>query len=160
MLAQQRQSGSSGEAGLSLVAAGPAVAPGMAPGVAPGVAQGVVPGAAPGVGRSLLGRLLLRRLRYPNAYAWFILLSTLDILLTGVLLHLGGREVNVVALTVLEHYHLVGLVVFKFATVLLSIGMCELIALRRPHLGRKIAVWAAVITAVPVALSLLMLMPG
>ena len=38
---------------------------------------------------------------YQNEYAWFLLVSALDVMLTWVILALGGREANAIANSVL-----------------------------------------------------------
>jgi len=43
------------------------------------------------------GLLGLPPVRYPNAYVWYVFLSTMDILFTWMILTAGGREVNPVA---------------------------------------------------------------
>ena len=45
---------------------------------------------------------------YPNRYVWFVLLSTLDVVLTFVILWLDGREVNGIADWILQRYGIGG----------------------------------------------------
>lgn len=86
---------------------------------------------------------------YPAEYVWFVLVSALDVMLTWVILVLGGREVNAVADSVLTRWGLRGLVAFKFALVLLVILVCEAVGRRKPETGRKLARAAVAITCVP-----------
>ena len=86
---------------------------------------------------------------YQNEYAWFVLVSALDVMLTWVILVLGGREVNAVANSVLSRWGLRGLVAFKFALVVFVILICEAVGRRRPETGRKLARAAVAITCFP-----------
>jgi len=95
--------------------------------------------------------------QHPNQYIWFVLVSSLDLMLTCVILNLGGAEVNAVANAVLSYGGLPTLVMFKFALVTLVIVFCEWITRRNPRAGFKLAEWAVAITAIPVAISLIQL---
>jgi Domain of unknown function (DUF5658) len=92
---------------------------------------------------------------YPQVYLWYVLVSSLDIMFTWVLLHMGGEEVNVLADYILRRWDLTGLVVFKFMLVSLVICVCEYVGRRRPKLGRILAEWAVGITCIPVLLAVL-----
>ena len=95
-------------------------------------------------------RLWEQRVLYPEAYFWFIVLSTLDLLLTSLILHLGGRELNPIAHAVLVQWDLTGLTIFKFMMVGLVLCLCEAIGRLRWSTGRAVA-WVGVgITCVPV----------
>lgn len=87
---------------------------------------------------------------YPEAYFWFIVLSTLDLLLTSLILHLGGRELNPVAHQVLMQWDLMGLSIFKFMMVGLVLCLCEAIGRLRWSTGRAVAWFGVGITCVPV----------
>jgi hypothetical protein len=92
---------------------------------------------------------------FPDHYCWYILACALDLMLTGtILIHFGGIEVNRIAHRIIEASGLGGLVVFKFATVLLVIGICELIGRRQERTGRRLAEWAIALSAIPVVLAL------
>lgn len=95
--------------------------------------------------------------QHPNQYVWFVLVSALDLILTCVILNLGGVEVNAIANAVLSYGGLTTLVLFKFALVTLVIVFCEWITRRNPRAGFKLAEWAIAITAIPVAISLIQL---
>ncbi|MCC5828401.1 MAG: hypothetical protein JJU36_03040 [Phycisphaeraceae bacterium] len=87
---------------------------------------------------------------FPTAYTWFVVLSAFDLLLTSLILHLGGREVNVIANAVLMQWDLLGLTIYKFSLVLLVIVLCEMIGRLKEHLGRMVSGLAVAITAFPV----------
>jgi hypothetical protein len=97
-----------------------------------------------------------RHVLYPNTYLWLVLASSLDIMLTWVVLHLGGYEANGLAAVALANHGLPGLVAFKFAFVTLVIVICETVGRRHPSAGRKLAVAAVAITCFPVVLALLL----
>ena len=90
---------------------------------------------------------------YPDTYAWFVLLATLDIALTWIVLFFGGEELNALARWILARYELIGMVVFKFSIVVLVICSCEYIGRRQWMTGRRLAEWAVAISAVPVVLA-------
>ncbi len=96
---------------------------------------------------------LLRTARYPQAYVWFIFVSALDLMMTWVVLYFGGREVNVLADYVLNRWALPGMVVYKFALVIFVIFICEVVGQHRPRLGRRLSIFAVVITLVPVVIA-------
>jgi hypothetical protein len=98
-----------------------------------------------------------RAVRYPNCYAWFVLLASLDLMLTWAVLHLGGLEMNHVADAVIRRWDLPGLVAFKFAIVALVIGICEVVGHRHDATGRRLAEWAVALTSVPVILAVFQL---
>jgi len=91
---------------------------------------------------------------YPKFYTWFLLFASLDILLTGVVLFVGGDELNAFALYIFAYGGLPGLTAFKYANVLMIVLICEWIGRRRIQIGRKLIILATVISVVPVAASL------
>ena len=103
---------------------------------------------------SVWGRAVL----YPNVYVWYVLLASLDVMLTTVILAAGGYEMNSLADRVLGRWGLPGLVVFKFSLVLLVVAICEVVGRRNDRTGRKLAEWAVAITAIPVVVSLVQLL--
>jgi hypothetical protein len=92
---------------------------------------------------------------YPNLYLWYILASSIDIMLTYVIIYgLGGREVNGVANNLLHQFGHWGLIGLKYATVVLVVAICEIVGRRNLAFGRKLAVAAIVISAFPVGAGL------
>lgn len=85
--------------------------------------------------------------RYPNHYAWFVLASSLDILMTMIVLELGGREANPLAERVITAFGMHGVLVFKFAMMGLVILLCEIIGRQRDLWGRRIASFAIIVPA-------------
>jgi hypothetical protein len=96
--------------------------------------------------------------RYPNEYVWFVFVSALDLMLTWIVLHFGGREANGIANTILQRFGLVGFVIFKFALVVLVICLCEVIGRHNDRVARRIATFAVAITCLPVLLSIVLLL--
>ena len=94
---------------------------------------------------------------YQDHYAWFVLVSALDVMRTWVVLHAGGREVNAIAATVLQRWGLEGMVVFKFALVAFVIGLCEVIGRRNIVAGRRLAAWAVALTCIPLLVAAVLL---
>jgi hypothetical protein len=103
------------------------------------------------------GFLSLPQMRYPNEYVWFLFLSSMDVMLTWAILTRGGREVNPVAKEVIFEWGLPGAIGFKFALMLFVIVSCEVIGRQRDRLARNVAQIAIVLSALPVAYSLLLL---
>lgn len=101
----------------------------------------------------LPARWSTRNALYPNAYCWFLLLASLDVMVTGVvLLVYGGFEANAIAAAAIERFGVSGLLLVKLPSVLVVLAMCELIGRRREGVGRALAVSAAALTALPVLL--------
>jgi len=107
----------------------------------------------PGVPRSRLAPVL-----YPTVYPWYVLMAALDIMVTWVILVLGGHELNVLADWVIQRYDLPGVVSYKFALVVLVIVVCEIVGRRRYDAGLRLARWAVALTAFPVVVGLVHLL--
>jgi hypothetical protein len=102
-----------------------------------------------------------RPVLYPNHYAWFVLFSALDILLTHTILArfgaYGGRELNSIADWVIKQFGLWGAIGLKFATVIFVVLICEVVGRKSAASGRRLA-WAVVgLSILPVAWELLAL---
>ncbi len=96
---------------------------------------------------------------YPNMYAWYILISSLDVMCTWVLLwHFGGQEVNSVARYVLEEWDLIGIVVYKFTLVVVVILICEVVGRQRYDLGRRVSRLGVIVTCFPVIAALVQML--
>lgn len=96
-----------------------------------------------------------RHVLYPNQYVWYVLVSSLDLIMTNtVMTHFGAREVNTIADKAIQLFGFWGLIGLKFATVVVVIAICEFVGARRPALGKKIAEWAVAISAVPVVVAI------
>jgi Domain of unknown function (DUF5658) len=93
---------------------------------------------------------------YPNHYAWYVLAGTLDILLTHFIVsHLGGGEANELARRILVRHGWPGLVALKYSTVIVVIIVCEIVGRKNKKAGRRLALAAVVLSALPVGLGLL-----
>ncbi len=95
---------------------------------------------------------------YPSHYTWLIFLSAMDIMMTAIVIYRGGYEANGLADIVLRHFDLPGMVIFKFALMIFFIAVCQLVGRRNPTAGRRLAVAAILITAIPVTLSFWLLL--
>ncbi|MDY7107398.1 MAG: DUF5658 family protein [Planctomycetota bacterium] len=101
-------------------------------------------------------------MRYPNAYLWLILFSTMDVMLTWKILSKGGTELNPVAKMVLDYWNerwgdpwdLWGAIAFKFCLMIFFIIACEVVGRQRDIVGRWLARVAVVVSAFPVFYSL------
>ncbi len=92
---------------------------------------------------------------YPNHYAWYVLVSFLDVMLTvKLLLHLGAREVNTIAQFSIELFGTWGLIGLKTLSMVVVVLICEFVGRRQQPLGRKIAVMAIAVSLIPVTSAL------
>jgi Domain of unknown function (DUF5658) len=96
--------------------------------------------------------------RYPNHYTWLVFLSALDIWITWIVLHHGGREANALADGILRHFGAMGLVAYKFILVALVVILCELIGKRNERAGAQLASAAIVLTCLPIAIGIAQLL--
>ena len=89
------------------------------------------------------GAVHRRPVLYPDQYAWFVLFSALDIILTHTILEyffdFGGREANTIADWVIRQYGMWGAIGLKFLTVVAVVVLCEVIGRLSPHAGRRLA---------------------
>jgi hypothetical protein len=97
-------------------------------------------------------------MRYQNAYIWFVFVSSLDIMLTWVILRKGGVEVNPVAKEVIATWGLPGAIGFKFALMLFVIISCEIVGRTRDGVARKLILLGILISSFPVFWSLTLLL--
>lgn len=97
-------------------------------------------------------------MRYPRAYTWLVLLSALDLILTGLALQFwGGEEINPFAAYVIDEFGFGWTIAFKFGMMLLAIMMCEFAGRRNDRVGRRLALACVLINAVPVVWTLCLL---
>ena len=105
-------------------------------------------------GRTGLTAAVSSPVRYGGFYPWYILLASLDIMLTWVVLTMGGQEVNGVALWALALGGLNGIIALKFATVTVVVVICETIGVRDERAGRRMAQWSVAVSAVPIVVAI------
>lgn len=104
------------------------------------------------------GAFFSRAALYPQYYVWYVFLSALDVLLTWVILHLDGREANVLADWIIRRHNLPGVVAFKFTLVVAVVLVCEFVGRRNRRAGRKLARWMIVLSAFPVVVGTVQLL--
>ena len=105
-----------------------------------------------------VGFVLRRAVLFPNVYVWYVLFASLDVILTWVILHWGGSELNALADWIIRRHDLLGIVTYKFALVLFVVLICEIVGRRNRRRGLKLARWAVILTAFPVVVALIHLM--
>jgi uncharacterized membrane protein len=92
-----------------------------------------------------------RPVLYPDRYAWYVLASSIDIMMTvTVLVHLGFGEVNTFARWSIDRFGTWGLIGLKFASVIVVVFICEFVGRRHPRLGGRIATLAIALSLFPV----------
>jgi hypothetical protein len=98
---------------------------------------------------------------FPNLYCWFLLFSSLDIMLTHTILGrfgaFGGRELNSIADYIIKAAGLWGAIGLKFITCAIAIGIVEYVGRRRPALGLRLAKLMLVLSIFPVVWELIIL---
>jgi hypothetical protein len=94
---------------------------------------------------------------YPNVYVWYVFLASLDIMMTWIVLHLDGFELNPLADWVIQRGGLPATAAYKFALVLVVVLVCEVVGRHSNDMGRRLAEWAVAVTAIPVALAFVQL---
>ena len=97
------------------------------------------------------------QVQFPNYYVWFVLFGSMDIMLTWVILHLGGSEVNPIARRIIDRWDLPGAIAFKFTLMIIVLLVCEFVGTRRRALGLLLAIVAIVVSAFPVLYSFVLL---
>ncbi len=95
---------------------------------------------------------------YPNAYAWFIVAAALDVVVTWMILHAGGSELNALADWVIRRFDIAGVVSYKFLLVALVLVICEVVGRRNARRGLLLACWAVALTVFPVVVGLVHLL--
>ena len=95
--------------------------------------------------------MLKRPVLYPRAYMAYVALAAVDVLLTSLILSLGGDELNKLAAWVFSEGGITGATFFKFATVVLVLLVCEIAGRHNDGgLGRGLVRWAVIISLAPV----------
>ena len=107
--------------------------------------------------KSMPMSLLTRHMRYPNSYAWLLLLSSMDIMLTWVILLFGGSEVNPLARQIIDHFGLPGMIIYKFALIVFFITICEIVGTLRDSTGWLLSKFSVMIACVPVVWAMYLL---
>lgn len=113
---------------------------------------------------SALAPVVYDPLRYGRAYSWLVLFSTLDVLMTGIILTgllsvhgVNGFEANPIARSVINQWGMLGASLFKFALVFLAITLCEYIGHLREPVGRRLSWLMVSIGVIPFLWSMLLL---
>lgn len=96
--------------------------------------------------------ILRRDLLFARFYLWFIAASAFDIVMTALVLSIGGYEANPMANFVIARFGLHGAMAYKFALAILVICCCETIGRRDPRTGRAIAGFAIIMPAIAAVL--------
>jgi len=104
---------------------------------------------------------LRRAVLYPDGYAWYVLASALDIIVTvTVLKYLGFREVNSFAQKSIDYFGTWGLIGLKFLSVIVVVFICEYIGRRNQRTGRKLVAVAIVLSLFPVLFAIAQIIWG
>jgi len=105
------------------------------------------------------GFFSLPEMRYQSCYVWLVLISTLDIILTKLVLEVWyGYEVNPLARVVIDQTGFVGAIGLKFGIVVFVILICEAVGRYRDRDGRVLATGSILISATPVIYTFVLLL--
>ncbi|MAG16709.1 MAG: hypothetical protein CMJ21_01425 [Phycisphaerae bacterium] len=95
-------------------------------------------------------RQLTPPMRFGDEYAWLVLVSSIDVMLTGLILSIGGTEVNVIADRVIVWGGFRTAIIYKYALVVMAIVLCEEVGRMREASGRRLAHWLIGLGCLPV----------
>ena len=105
-----------------------------------------------------LQRSSLQPMLYPDEYVWFVLVSSMDIMLTWVILKYDGVEVNPLARAVIDYWGLTGAILFKYSLMLFVIIVCEVVGRQRgAGAGRLLIRTGIIVSAIPMVYSFFLL---
>lgn len=79
--------------------------------------------------------------------------SSLDVILTWMILVRGGTEVNPIAAAVIDEWGLPGAILFKYSLTLFVVIVCEIVGRTRAKSGRMLAITAIAVSSLPVIYS-------
>ncbi len=102
-------------------------------------------------------------IRYAKSYLFLIMFSTIDIILTYLIvipnqIGLNGWEINPFADRVIQNHGFWGMIIYKFALTVFFIVLCEEVGRKRPTKGSRLAKLAVAIAAIPTVWSLVVIM--
>lgn len=88
---------------------------------------------------------------YPSLYCWTVFAGAMDVMMTYVVLYVGGYEANALAASALEAAGLWGLIALKFTMLALVLAICEYVGRKRASTGVLLARAAIALNVLPVA---------
>jgi hypothetical protein len=92
---------------------------------------------------------------YPRAYGFYIALAAADVLLTTLILSVGGVELNAIARVAFSEGGITAAAFLKFSTVCFVLIACEIVGRRRHQWGVGLAHVAVMVSIVPVTVGVL-----
>jgi uncharacterized membrane protein len=96
-------------------------------------------------------RTAAKGVRFPDHYCWYVLASTLDIIVTFIIIEVyKGGEANQLAAKIFDRFGWPGMIALKYATVLVVVLVCETVARKNEPLARNLSVLAIAVGAFPV----------
>ncbi|MCA9255216.1 MAG: hypothetical protein KDA33_06235 [Phycisphaerales bacterium] len=91
--------------------------------------------------------ILRRDLLFARRYLWFVAASALDIVMTTLVLSVGGFEANPLASLVIDRFGMHGAIAYKFTLIIPVIVCCEIVGRHNERKGRALASFAIVAPA-------------
>ncbi len=101
--------------------------------------------------------MLRQQVLYPGREMLLLLLASLDVMLTHLILNLGGVEANPLAARVFDQAGTLGMSVYKFALIGLFVLIMEYVGTKQLVSGRRLATAGIAISSLPVVVALLLL---
>ena len=98
-----------------------------------------------------------REVLYPKLEQILVFVAALDVMLTHLILRLGGVEANPVAMRIFERGGTLGISLYKFALLALVVFLVESIGARRVNTGRMLVKAAIGINMLPIVVALIIL---
>lgn len=101
------------------------------------------------------GVMLREPILFPKMYWAYIALAAADVLLTTLILSVGGMELNAVGRAAFAIGGITGATFLKFTTVAIVLLVCEYTGRTRVGLGRALAYIAVSVSFVPVTVGVM-----
>lgn len=87
-------------------------------------------------------KLLRGDLPLETETAWLLMVSVLDVVVTYLILRVGGREANPIANWFIRGWGVKGMVYFKFGVTAFVAVLTQIIAQQRPDVARRLLIFA------------------
>lgn len=101
----------------------------------------------------MLAPTLRQPVLFPTRYGVYLTLAAMDILLTWLVLGVGGSEANAVAAWVINAGGLPGMTFFKFASVVIVLLICEYVGRKERDTAQTLTLAAVAISLIPIVIA-------
>ncbi|GAB5495554.1 MAG: hypothetical protein Phyf2KO_06340 [Phycisphaerales bacterium] len=94
---------------------------------------------------------------YPNLVKALVFLAAMDVMLTHIILQLGGFEANPIAAHVIERGGTLAMSLYKFSLITVFVLIMQYIGIKHADSGRRLASAGVLISMLPIAVGLMTL---